>query len=335
VKRERVDLYDIAGRDNLAAAVHRASRGKRDRPEVDRFTACLSENLAALSEAILTGRAPANHFTAFTIHDPKRRVIHAPCFTDRVVHHAFIARAGQALERALVDSSHACRKGKGNLTAIRAVQRGLQRFPWTVQIDIRAYFDSIDHGILKRLLGRVLKGDGLAAFIDRILAGYHTRPGVGLPIGALTSQYFANLYLDGLDRFLLEEEQVSAHVRYMDDSVWFCASKEAAKRTARAAAQWLPAHRRLTLKGVPRINRSVHGLTFCGFRVLRGCLRLTRRRKRRYHRGRLRWEALAAAGLIDPYELQAAYAAVHSIAATDDSLAWRRRQLHEHPPVDV
>jgi hypothetical protein len=114
---------------------------------------------------------------------------------------------GPVLERALVDDCYACRLGKGSLAAVRRAQHHLQRFPWFVKTNIRAYFASIDHHRLGQLLGRRLKDPAVLALCKRILAQRPGPQGRGLPIGALTSQHFANTYLDGFDRFLLEQRK--------------------------------------------------------------------------------------------------------------------------------
>ncbi len=160
-------------------------------------------------------------------------------------------------------------------------------------------------------------------------------PGKGLPIGTLTSQHFANFYLDGLDRFLLEVLRVKAHVRYMDDILWWCESKRAAKAQLAAACEFAQVQRCLTVKPNPQINRSVRGVTFCGFRILPGALRLSRRRRRCYQRGRNKWESAWLRGQLSALDLQAAYAAIHSIAAHGDSQGWRRGQLLRFPAPEV
>lgn len=193
----------------------------------------------------------------------------------------------------------------------------------------------IDHAILLDLLARRFKGrDGLA-LLARILDSYHTQPGKGLPIGTLTSQHFANFYLDGLDRFLLETLGVQAQVRYMDDILWWCKNRLEARSQLAAVREFVFAHRRLAVKANPQINRSPRGVTFCGFRILPGALRLSRRRRQCYQRGRARWEAAWLRGEISARQLQAGYAAIHSIVVHGDTQGWRREQLLRFPAPEV
>jgi hypothetical protein len=335
MRRTRIDPARVAEYANLTDAALKAARGKRTLPEVGSFFAHFEVNLARLGVAIRTGNIPLGGYRCFQVHDPKPRLIHAPDFPDRVIHHALLNHMGATFERTEVPGSYACRPGKGVLAAALAAQRAIRRYPWYVKIDIRGYFNHIDHGILLDLLSRRFKGrDGLA-LLARIVESYHTRPGKGLPIGTLTSQHFANFYLDGLDRFLLETLRVQAQVRYMDDILWWCESRSAAKAQLAAVQAFVAEHRCLTIKANPQINRSARGVTFCGFRILPGALRLSRRRRLCYQRGRARWESAWRRGEISAQELQAGYAAIHSIVAHGDTQGWRREQLLRFPAPEV
>ncbi len=157
----------------------------------------------------------------------------------------------------------------------------------------------------------------------------------GLPIGALTSQHFANYYLNGLDRLLLERCQVRGMVRYMDDLVWWGDDRTAVRRALTEARAYALGELGLTVKDTARVGRSRDGLTLCGYRILPGRLLLSRRRKRRYAVARRHWEAAFAAGRIDANGLQAGYAAALAITAHADAAAWRREQLRRHPLADA
>jgi len=154
MKRTRITLADIADVDNLALATWKAARGKRHRPDVLAFTDKYPQNMQCLAMAILQEQVPYARYRAFYIQDPKRRLIHAACFEDRILHHAILNLAETTFERALVDSSYACRPHKGVHRAISQVQRQLRRYPWYVKVDIAAYFPQIDHAILNALLAK-------------------------------------------------------------------------------------------------------------------------------------------------------------------------------------
>ena len=156
-------------------------------------------------------------------------------------------------------------------------------------------------------------------------------PGKGLPIGALTSQHFANYYLSGLDRLLLEGCRVRGLVRYMDDLVWWGDDKAIVRDALDEARRYTQNRLQLTIKTPIQIGRSSAGLAFCGYRILPGQLLLSRRRKRRYAERRRYWEKAYATGLIDALTLQAGYTAACAITAHADAAAWRREQLRRYP----
>ena len=162
MRRSDVGLAEIADWHNLASAFQRAARGKRSRPEVQSFAADLDHQLTRLGEDILSGAIAIGRSRRFRIRDPKPRVIHAPCFRERVLHHAVMAHVGPVLDRALVDDTFACRIGKGALAAVRRAQQNARRHTWWAKIDIRAYFASIDHAVLQSVAraaaGRTLAG---------------------------------------------------------------------------------------------------------------------------------------------------------------------------------
>ena len=318
----------------LTAAAYRAAAGKRRRPEVAAYMRNLFGESARLRTDILDGSVEVGKMKQFAIRDPKPRIIHAPCFRERVLHHALMHFVGPALDRTLVHDSYACRVGKGTLEAVRRVQHHLRRFAWYGKLDVRAYFASIDHEILLGMLRRRFRDAGLLWLITRIVHAHETAPGKGLPIGALTSQHFANLYLGGLDRHLLEHVGVRGLVRYMDDIAFWCDTRDRTRAAVRAAVGCAADCLDLDIKPQMQINRSVHGITYCGFRVTRGAVRLTPRRRRRYSEQRRQWEEAFAAGRLSVRGLQAGYASALAVTAHAEATGWRREQLRRCPPLE-
>jgi hypothetical protein len=336
-KRSAIGLAEVAAWPNLLSAAWRAAKGRRDRPVVQAFMGALDVRLARLQRSILDGLAPAaaDRWTVFKIHDPKPRRIVAPCFDDRVLHHALMAQVGPVLDRALIADTFACREGQGSLAAVYRAQDALRRWPWVVKTDVRAYFASIDHERLYAdVLARRFKRPALLALCRRILARWAGSLGRGLPIGALTSQYFANSYLDVVDRFACEQLRLRRYVRYMDDLLWWCASKAQARETFRQVRGFALAHRGLQLKPT-QIACSAAGVSFLGYRVTPGALRLSQRRRRRYRAARLRWEQRYLEGEIDASELQRGYASALAITRHTDATQWRAEQLRRSPTVDA
>lgn len=330
MRRSGVGLAAVADWHNLAAAFQRAARGKRGRPEVQAFAADLAGELARLGADIRAGTVALGQSRPLRIHDPKPRLIHAPCLRERVLHHAIMAQVGPVLDRALVDDSFACRVGKGALAAVQRAQQHARRWPWWCKIDIRAYFASIDHAVLKGLLARKFKDPPLLALLGRIIDAHAAAPGRGLPIGALTSQHFANFYLAGLDRLLLEQCRVRGLVRYMDDLIWWGEDRAGVRAALVAARDYCTEQLHLEIKP-PLFGASTGGVPFCGYRVLPGQLLLSRRRKRRYAQCRRAWEAAFAAGQIDGPTVQAGYGAALGITLHADATTWRQAQLRRVP----
>lgn len=332
MKRTRIDLYEIAAFPNLIDAAVKAARGKRTRADVKAFFADSDRNLGHLRNDILACRIPRRQLNKFTIFDPKKRTIHAPDFADRIAHHAVMNFVSPILDRAMVDSSFACRPCKGVHAAIRRVQRNIRRYRWYAKIDIESYFDSIDHVMLLKALQRRLKGQAAMKLIRGIIDSYHTEPGKGMPIGALPSQHFANFYLNRLDRFITETIKAEAHVRYMDDVIWWCGSRQDAKNTLSGVTSLVEDTLGLVVKrSAVQVNRSVRGVSFCGFRILPGAIRLSARKRWRYAAMRRKWEGAWQAGLIDTRTLQAGYTAVYASTAYTDSRSWRKEQLRRCP----
>jgi RNA-directed DNA polymerase len=335
MKRVKIEIEDVASFSNLADAATKAARGKRGRREVIRFFENFQENINGLREKIVNGDVPCGDAKAFKIFDPKERLIHAPCFEDRALHHGIINFVGPVLDRAMVDSAFACRVGKGVHAAARQVQKNIRRFPWHVKIDIESYFDSIHHHLLLDTLKKRIKGDGITALIEKIISGCGAGTGKGLPIGALPSQHFANYYLDSLDRLIMEGLGAKAHVRYMDDILWWQESREKAKSNL-ARVKWHVENRLLLKikKTSIQINKSSRGVSYCGFRILPGKIKLSIRKQRRYQSIRKKWETAYESGLIDGEKLQAAWASVYGITTEADSRSWRKEQLRRRPAPD-
>lgn len=330
MQRDAISLQDLAARDNLLLATWKAARGKRARPAVARFLGDLDARLEALGQDILAERAPLGRSRRFTIEDPKRRVITAACFADRVLHHAILNLAEPRFERMLVASCYACRPGKGVHAAARAVQRNLQRWPWLVQVDVDGYFPSIDHERLKALLARRFKGAGFLALLGRIIdRGAAETPGRGLPIGALTSQHFANAYLDAGDRMLLEHRDVRAHVRYMDDIVWWCPTRAAALASLDELRAFLWRERGLLLKPSAHIGGSDRGLAFCGYRIRPGVVLASSRKLSRYRAGLARVQAAQASGAASAGQAQRAHDALLAALSGAQTLGFRQRLCAE------
>ena len=313
----------------LEAAFARVRKGKARRSDVAAFARGMPENLNAVADELRAGTFRFGNYHFFKVYDPKERLIAAAPVRERIVHHAVIALIGERLERALIDKSYACRKGKGQWKAVAEAERLARLHPWYLKLDIHHYFDSIDHGILKGILRRKIKDARFLALLDSLIdtyrAGETAERATGLPIGNLTSQYFANLYLDAFDRWL--DGQDVAHLRYMDDVLVF-GTREALRRVFAAVPSFLAAALRLTLKAKGGLHRTARGVDFLGCRILPGGARLNARSRRRFLRKLALYDGLAAER--GERWLQNRLTALFAFARQVHSYGFRRKAVGEN-----
>ena len=291
------DLFEhITAWDNLIAAWREARRGKRNRPEVRAFEHDLEANLINLHEHLLRGTWKPGEPRRFWVRDPKWREITAPPFPDRIVHHALVRVVEPLFERRFIHESYACRRGKGTHLAVQRTQYFLRRAKrrwgdaaYIVKIDVKSYFASIDHDILLRRIARVVTCERTLALWRSALSGYGF-DGVGLPVGALTSQLAANILLDALDHRIKDDWGVREYVRYMDDFVLIAPDKTTAACWLDVIADELAA---LGLRLNPQSGYwpLKRGVDFCGYRIWTTHIRPRRRAIRTW---KARFRRLAA-----------------------------------------
>jgi len=332
-KTRAIRLNEIGDWHNVAWALARACRGKRRNGAVQRLLARSDEAISQIGAALRAGALPVGRLRAFEIHDPKRRIIHAAPLEDRVAHHALVRHLEPHLERALLPSVFACRVGKGVHAAIHHAQQQARRFPWVMHLDIAAYFPSIDHAVLRQQLARRFRGEGLR-LIDAVIAAHGGGEGKGLPIGALTSQHFANHYLNVADRWALAQPEVRAHCRYMDDFLLWADDRLALLRFRDRFIDYLAGALCLRVKP-PLIQRSDQGVCFCGIHIKPHSLSASRRRRRRYRQALARWQTAWLAGEIDALMLQRTYDAARAILLPADDPVWRAQCMRLGDGLDV
>lgn len=233
----------IASFENLYLAYKQARKCKRVRDYVIEFEECLEENLLELSAQLNAGTYIPGKYRNFFIYEPKARLISAAPFRDRIVHHAIIQVIEPLIDKSFIEDSYACRKGKGTSKAIKRCQKFAKRFGWALKCDIQKFFPSIDHEILLEVLSRRIRDKKLIELLQLILSSYHNNElfidwfegdnlltpierNHGIPIGNLTSQFFANLYLNELDQFVKHDMHMRGYIRYMDDFIIFGNSKD-------------------------------------------------------------------------------------------------------------
>ena len=274
----------ILERENLRTAFYLARKGKLGRPDVEEFATDLENNLHRMAGDLDTGCFPLGRYRQFTIHDPKRRIITAPCFEERVLHHVIMHVCEPYFERFLIADTFACRRGKGRIAALHRARHFSRNNQFAVKLDMRKYFRSISHVILSEKLQSRFKDHRLLDLFKRIIHSHEATSGCGLPIGSLTSQHFANFYLGWFDRFVKEQLRVRAYVRYMDDCVLWCNNKDRLIQWLDECCGFLRTQLALEPKAIDKVVTVRRGLDFLGCRVYPDHLKLNRRSRRRFHR---------------------------------------------------
>ncbi len=271
----------IAEYENLQLAHYKAKKGKEAKPEVWAFSKDLNANLKQLQTQIWSGQVEVGNYHYFTIYDPKERRICAAAYSERVLHHAIMNVCSPYFEAFQISDSYATRINKGTFKAVDKAWGFQKQYAYYLKLDVRKYFDSIDHGVMMGLLERMFKDKALLNIFSKILHSYEVLPGKGVPIGNLTSQFFANHYLAVLDHFVKDELQVKPYIRYMDDfAIW--ADDKAELQGIQSKIEEFIWHRLLLDLKTNYLNTTAHGLPFLGFRLFPQKKLLSVRSKRRF-----------------------------------------------------
>ena len=317
-------LYpQITSFDNIHLAFKDARKGKRSRPDVAEFEFNLEENLLDLQKELQQEDYQPGEYRNFQIFDPKPRLISAAPFRDRVVHHALCRVIEPFFDRRFIYDSYACRKGKGTHAAVDRAQSFSARYPYVLKCDIEHFFPRMDHEVLYGQFTRVLADSRTLRLCRLILkSGAHIHQDVepayfmgddlfstlrprGLPIGNLTSQFWANVYLNPLDHFIKRELKCPAYLRYVDDFLLFSDSKEYLHEWRSEVINFLSSLRLTLHENEAQVFPTRTGIPFLGWRVYPDHLRLKRRNgiafqrrfsemQRQYQRGAITRERLEA-----------------------------------------
>jgi retron-type reverse transcriptase len=305
----------------LLCASEKARRGKRCRPAVAAFEFNLERELCRLHEELTQKTYRPGAYRTFFIHEPKKRQISAAPYRDPVVHHALVNVLEPIFESTFIADSYACRKGKGTHAAVHRCQHLSRQYRYVLKADIRKFFPSVDHQILKALLARKIKDPHVQWLIDQIIGGsnpqeviQHCFPGNnlftslerrrGIPIGNQTSQFFANVYLDPLDHFVKDRLGIKGYVRYVDDFLVFSDDKKYLAEVREQIRCFLVS---LRLRLHPQknvISPVKNGIRFLGFRVFPTHRLLPKDNIRRFRRRIRDMQQSYAAGEVSLPEIQ-------------------------------
>jgi len=311
-------LYtSICDFENIYLAYRKARRGKRGKPPAANFERVQGDELLALQNELQTQTYRPGAYHSFYIHEPKRRLISAAPFRDRIVHHALCRVIEPIWEKRFIHDSYANRVGKGNHRALDRCTQFARKYRYVLQCDVRQFFPSIDHEILCNELSRLINDDQTNWLVDTIIKSgvgvlseeYEmvwypgddllaaSRPR-GLPIGNLTSQFWANVYLNIFDQFVKRKMKCLAYIRYVDDMLFF-------SDDSRQLSGW----KQVVIDNLAELRLSIHeqraqvfpvatGIPFLGFRVYPDFRRVKRKKVVSYHRRiRQKLKAFAVGGI--------------------------------------
>lgn len=259
------NLYDkVCDMDNLFLAYTKARKGKGKSYGVIRFEEKLDDNLLSIRKELLEQTYRTSEYDVFTIYDPKKREIYRLPFRDRVVHHAIMNVLESIWTPVSISHTYSCIKGKGIHGALKHLKHDLKNKDETtycLKMDVRKFYPSIDHEVLKCIIRKRIKDRQLLVLLDEII---DSAPGI--PIGNYLSQFFANLYLSYFDHWLKENMKVKYYYRYADDMVILSNNKEELQNLLIDIDSYFRNKLKLILKGNYQIFPvDARGIDFVGY----------------------------------------------------------------------
>lgn len=310
--------------ENFTLAYRKCRKRKRYKHSATDFDFDWERNLALLVSEVRRHTWLPGKFHHFPIQDPKPRWISAAPFRDPIVHHAMVNILEPIFEPRFIFDSYACRKGKGTHRAVRRAQMYMRRYPYFLKTDIVKFFPSIDHDLLFASIARRIRDHHVLSLIrkvidsgsevpimqsedshwfpqDDLFAILRTR---GLPIGNLTSQFFANVYLDSIDHWAKEVARIPGYIRYADDMILFGSNKSELWNWAEQLGERLQALRLRLHPNKTQVGTSANGVLFMGNRVFPHQRRLAQASLKRIRRKIRLWKWQAAHGELDVDQVQ-------------------------------
>jgi retron-type reverse transcriptase len=270
---------------------------KRNKPDVAEFEMNLEQNIFDLYRDLKNGTYRHGGYKGFWIHDPKLRRIHKASVRDRVLHHAVFRVLNPIFEPTFIPTSFSCRIGKGThkgmkkvAEMIRTVSRNNTRPCYALKCDVRKFFDSIDHDTLLKILDKKIKDEKVMGLMREIIDSFAaSRPNLfdrrGVPIGNLTSQIFANIYMNEFDQFMKHELKVDNYARYTDDFIIVSTDKRYLENLLTPIEGFLRS--KLFLELHPKkviLRKHNRGIDFLGYVILPYHIKMRTKTKRRIPR---------------------------------------------------
>lgn len=281
--------------ENLYKAFKKAYKATKEHE----FAFNVEKELFLLQQEFSTGKYIPSDYRYFTITDPKEREIAVASFRDRVVHHALINILEPIYEKLFIYDSYATRKNKGVHKAIEKAQCCIKKNRWYLKMDIKKYFASINHNVLTKIIEKKIKDIFIIDLCKSIIAK-GGNGATGLPIGNLTSQFFANVYLNSFDYYVKEKLKAKYYLRYMDDFCIFSDDKEKLKLYKNNIEEYLKTILCLEIKeSATMLNKAIHGLPFLGVLIFPNIIHYRKENFRRSFKKLKKREWEYNCGLID------------------------------------
>jgi len=294
---------------NLLLAAGKSQKGKRMKPNTAKFTFFLEKELLRLQQELLSRTYRPGTYRSFFVYEPKPRLISAAPYRDRVVHHAFCNVIEPIFDKTFIFDSYACRIDKGTHIALDRAQRFLRAAKFGLQCDIQKYFPSINHDILLSIIARKIK-DEKVLWLAKLIIDFSPQfnepqtTNHGIPIGNLTSQFFANLYLNELDYFVKFDLRERYYIRYMDDFLIFGNHRAHLNRRKADIVQFLETRLKLKLHPKKSVIFPVKaGVEFLGFRIFKDYRWLKKENIKRFLKRMKNLQKLLSQGLISINEV--------------------------------
>ncbi len=269
---------NIIGIDNIFQAWSEFVKGKKKKKDVQEFSFRLEDNLFELHKRLKNKTYRHGGYQDFYVQDPKRRHIHKACVSDRIVHHLLYKYLYSIFDKTFIYDSYSCRLEKGTHKAVRRLEKFTRKVSsnytrpcWALKLDIKKFFTSVDHEILLRLLKEKIKDKNILRLLEHVITSYTSEDGIGsgIPLGNLTSQIFANIYLNELDQFVKNNLKIKYYLRYADDFIILSENKDSIASYIDISYKFLNERLKLKLHPDKIILRELSwGIDFLGYIVL-------------------------------------------------------------------
>ncbi len=320
------NLYTkLCSLENLELAFKKARKNKSFMPYVIKFEKNLEEELKRLHEELISLTYKPLKLKRFIVRDPKTRTIHSSVFRDRVVYHAIVNILEPIFDKTFIYDSYASRKNKGTHKAVQRFDKFKRKVSrngklvknyfnknniigYVLKSDIKHYFNPVDHEMLLKIIARKIKDESIVWLIKQILDNFNTSiKGKGMPLGNLTSQFFANVYLNELDQFIKHKLKAEYYIRYVDDFVILHENKEVLEAYKNKIIKYLMNLRLELHPNKSNILSLKNGIIFLGYRIFYHYKLLKKSNLRKFTRS---FNEKVAACIEDPFTTNALFSSL-------------------------